>query len=167
MATTYELIMSGTCSGTSSTLNSIPTTYTDLVLVINYSFGGSYGGYNNALQVNGGNATHSTTVVGGNGSTASSSYQASNTEWLMSFPIGSPTTQASGIVVAHFNNYANTNIYKPVLIRHNVPLSSAPGLQQGIGLYHSTTAINSITIKGNSGSTLAEGTMYLYGIKAA
>lgn len=170
MATgTYEPIMTSTISAgaTSITLSSIPNTYTDLRLVINYSFGSSYGGYNAAMYVNGGNATHSITEFGGNGSSASVGRQSGGTQWLMTFPTGSPTTPGTGVILADFINYADTSVYKTALIRHNVPASVAPGLQQSVVLYQSNTAINSITLIGNSGSQLAEGTLSLYGIKAA
>lgn len=165
---TYEYIMTATCSGSSTTLSSIPQTYTDLVLVINYSFGSSYGGYNAGLQVNGGNASHSTTVIGGAGSGSVGSWNQVNAgAWLTTFPCGSPTTPGSGIIYAHFNNYSNTTHNKFVLLNHSVPMSAAPGQQQQVGIYQSNNAITSISVIGNTGSQLAEGTMTLWGIKAA
>jgi hypothetical protein len=165
---TYEYIMTATVGGTATTLSNIPQTYTDLVLIINYSFGGSYGGYNAGLYVNGGNANHSTTVIGGAGSGSVNSWnQVNNTLWLTTFPCGSPTTPGSGMIMAHFNNYSNSTYNKFVLINHSVPMSVAPGQQQNIGIYQSSNPITSITVIGNSGSQLAEGTMTLWGIKAA
>jgi hypothetical protein len=170
MAATYEPIMTGTISGSpaSFTLSSIPSTYTDLVFVANYSFGGSFGGYNNALYVNGANATHSALSIGTSGAAAPSTYKQNNaSSWLTSTVAGSPTTPGTGLFIAHFLNYTNSNMYKTVFIRHNVPSSSAPGVMQFVATYASTSAISSITIIGNSGSPLAEGTVTLYGIKAA
>ncbi len=171
MPFTYESIMTGTISGTptSFTLSSIPSTYTDLVLVAQFSFGSSYGGNNYAMYVNGDTSTlYSVSEVGGSGATIGTGRQSGVGNWLLSFPTGSPTTAYSGLLIGQFNSYANTNINKTAIIRTNVPANDlAPGLQLTAALYRSSSAISSITLIGNSGSTLATGKFTLYGIKAA
>lgn len=171
MPSTYQSIVTGTLSGTptSFTLSSIPSGYTDLVLVAQFTFGSSYGGNNYAMYVNGDTSTlYSVSEVGGSGASIGTGRQSGVANWLLSFPTGSPTTADSGLIIGHFNNYANTNINKTAMIRTNVPANDlAPGLQLTAALYRSSSAITSITLIGNSGSTLATGKFTLYGIQAA
>jgi hypothetical protein len=161
-ANTYTPIFTTTLSSTASsvTFSSIPSTYTDLILVCNplSTSGDTY------IQFNGDTATnYSSTVLYGNavpaiGSTRTSSDSKIYLDWQAT----STTTGATSYIVS-INNYANTTTYKTTLGRGNQP---SAGVDVIVGLWRSTSAINSIKI--TAVGTLQIGTTYsLYGILAA
>ena len=165
MAKTYEPIATYTAPSAqaSYTFSSIPSTYTDLVLVANCknSVGATYG---LLLQYNGDTtANYSTTLLWGNGSTASSfryttTYSAAFTGWAGS-------TNFSPLII-NIQNYANTTTYKTTISR-----SSDAGDRVGsmVSLWRKTPeAINSIKVQFEpSANIAADSTFTLYGIKAA
>lgn len=63
-------------------------------------------------------------------------------------------------------NYSNTTTYKTVLAKASLPSTEVVAR---VGLWRSTSAINTVQIKGNgAGNLLAAGmTATLYGIKSA
>ena len=164
---TYTKIASYTTTGspTTYTMSSIPSDYTDLILVSNFSFNAPN---NFGMYVNGDTSSiYSTTNLGSAGSGATSGRQSGVSNWLLSYQIGSPTT-SPGEMVLHFMDYSNTTTYKTVLARVDAAVATYPGVQVISGLYASTSAISSITFIGNSGSTINAGTTFtLYGIEAA
>jgi hypothetical protein len=164
MPSTYEPIATVTASGGSSSqlvMSSIPSTYTDLVLVcsINYDSTSS----NILLRYNGDSGSnYSTTLIAGNGSSATSTrYSNSSSGWLTDYYGGTANEPFTKII--QIMNYANMTTYKTALGRSS---SASREAEAGVGLWRSTSAITSITlISGanfNSGSTFT-----LYGIKAA
>lgn len=165
---TYESLATYTTTGTptSYTMSSIPQGYTDLVLVGNFYFNAPN---NFGMYVNGDTSTlYSTTNLGANGSTASSGRQSGVGNWLLSYQIGSPVAIGTGIMVAHFQNYSNTIMNKTIVTRVDTATGTYPGVQAIVGLYRSNSAITSITVVGNSGSLIGDGSTFtLYGIKAA
>jgi hypothetical protein len=162
VARTYEPIAS--TAFTSSTaqveFTSIPGTYTDLVL-IGISRGGSL---SQALNFNGvggvGNTTYSQTRLYGTGSSAASDRYSNASQIDVSH-----TTSATSLAIAKIaiQQYANTNVFKTVLVEHAAPENAA---LRTVGLFRSTNAITSIKLFPYAG-TYAEGTFSLYGIKAA
>lgn len=73
-----------------------------------------------------------------------------------------------GLGIADIIDYANTNKYKTVKAMGGAPTndSSASWLLQTSGLWLSTSAINSVTVFSQTGSTLVAGSTFaLYGIK--
>lgn len=168
MAVTYDFIKQVNISGnpTGVSITDIPQTYTDLRIIVKFDFNDAYGNYNYACYVNGASPTHSTTVLGSAGSSSSSARQSNVSAWLLSFPTGSPTEPWTGTLDIELFNY--TSPYnKTGLIRTGVPKSSAPGLQLGAVLAQTSGGIYEFTLIGNTGSTLQNGTLILYGIKAA
>jgi len=167
MASTYTPIATTTLgsAAASYTFSSIPSTYTDLVLVGNASTTVANGSI--TMQFNGDTGTnYSYTFLYGTGSAAGSS-RSSNAQiiGLMGFaaqvPIGD---RAMGI--AQLQNYSNTSTYKTVLVRNTPSVSST--VEAAVGLWRSTSAINSITILAISGASIASGSTFtLYGIAAA
>jgi hypothetical protein len=158
---TYTPIATTTLGSAASTvtLSSIPSTYTDVILVC----AGSASGDGVALRFtfnSDSGANYSQTYIEGNGTSASSSRQSSQsylqlTNWYISS--GSSNSQI------HLQNYSNTTTYKTVLARKtNVETAGA-----NVGLWRSTSAINSITIVTSSGTISAGSTFTLYGIAAA
>ena len=159
MPSTYTPIATQTTSGSVSSVSftSIPSTYTDLICVINGSFSsaqGTYVRYNNDSGSN-----YSSTYIFGNGSTASSN-RASNDVWTALGYLG--TDQSNSIFSVL--NYANTTTYKTGIGRGNTAgtLTFAT-----VGLWRSTAAINRIDISPTSGTITSGSTFTLYGIKAA
>lgn len=157
---TYTLIASNTLGSgaTSLTFSSIPQTYTDLILICN---GNTSANANNYLQFNSDTGSnYSATRGSGDGSAASSTRNSNQTQMLLDgFGYWTSTYGANKII--HIMDYANTTTYKSVLTRAN----STVGTDTLIGLWRSTSAIN--TIKFNSDSTLQAGSIFkLYGIEA-
>jgi len=163
MPATYESIATQTLlSNTASvTFSSIPSTYTDLVLVIN---GDAIGGNNNlSLRVGNGSidsgANYSYTRLYGFSTTAGSG-RASNT--TKGGQLGWGTNQSS--VIYQFMNYSNTATNKTVLGRG----TDTAIVDLGITLWRSTVAINTIQLFMDSAENLKSGSTFtLYGIKAA
>ncbi len=165
MPATYEPIATTTASGSTSsiTFSSISSAYTDLVLVSNLGTVGGGDAY--IMQVNGDTgANYSRTYLSGNGS---STYSGRNTgeTWINLQNQDNPTSNAGAYVqISHFMNYANTTTYKTVIGRSN---QGGSGTTAAVGLWRSTSAINSITMRTVSTNFASGSTFTLYGIKAA
>lgn len=169
MPTTYEPIATTTLGSAASsvTFSSIPSTYTDLILVVS---GSSTTGTNARMRVGNGSvdtgSNYSFTSLDGNGTSALSYRFTSETsyamEWYSQFSTapGNVTTE-----ITHIMNYANTTTYKSILVRSNLV---ATGVSAGVGLWRSTSAINVLNYFCASATTFAAGfTATLYGVKAA
>jgi hypothetical protein len=159
MPATYEAIATQTIGSAqaSVTFSSIPSTYTDLVLVVagtNTTSAQSIG-----VTFNGDTGTnYSRTAVYGDGSSALS-IRTANGAALDAVYYG--TTQGNGII--NIMNYANTTTFKTVILRSNDTTSA---LNATVGLWRNTAAITSLTL--TAATTLAaNSTFNLYGIKAA
>ena len=158
MASTYTPIATTTLgsAAASYTFSSIPSTYTDLVLigvgtlatagVLNIKFNGDT------------SSLYSRTELYGDGSSAAS-YRES-TQSTQNF--ANWDTTGSNFTMS-LQNYSNTSVYKTCLTRYNRPASLVAA---NVILYRSTTAISSLTITG--GSNIATGSTFtLYGILAS
>ena len=162
MALTYQPIATQTLSGTAATitLSSIPSTYTDLVLIV-----APIGTASLQIQTtmnNDNSALYSYTGISGNG-TSAESYRASGRTYILPDYYYSVTT-SGGYVQYNFMNYANTTTYKTVLMRSS---NAGTAAMANVGLYRSTSAINRIDLTA-SASTFAAGSQFtLYGITAA
>ncbi len=167
MPNTYVALDTKTISTTvaSVTFTSIPSGYTDLILVADATTAVANGSI--TLQFNGDTSTnYSYTALYGTGS-AAGSLRASNAAiigflgYAAQVPVG---TRAMGI--AQIQNYSNTTTNKTVLIRNTPAVSST--VEAAVGLWRSTAAINSITVLPISGASIgANSTFTLYGIANA
>lgn len=159
---TYTPIATTTVSGTSYTFSSIPSTYTDLILVnfIGNATGAGAGGIQ--IRYNGDTGSnYSWTYLVGTGSSAVSG-RSSGTY----FDIGmtNNTTDFSQ-VICQIQNYSNTTTYKTTMSRS---ASAATEVSANVSLWRSTSAINSITVTKADGANFKSGTtLTLYGITAA
>lgn len=159
---TYSTIATTTVSSAANTvtLSSIPSTYTDLILIV---AGTTSAGTTHSvtIRVNGDTGNnYSVTLLDGNGS-ATASYRESNQSNLNLGIFATPNQSNS---IFHFQNYANTTTHKTVLGRGNNPNGY---VRLGVGVWRNTAAINSVSIF-NGATTFAVGTtMTLYGIAAA
>jgi len=163
MASTYTPIATTTLGSAASsyTFSSIPSTYTDLVLITNH--GVSVATANFYIRVNGDSGTnYSYTRIKGNGSSASSD-RGANTNQIV-FDGDGASTGVTNVNVINFQNYANTSTNKAIMGRSGDATYSTAALAC---LWRSTSAINSITI-GISGYNFVTNSQFtLYGIKAA
>ena len=163
---TYEAIATQTLGSAASsvTFNSIPSTYTDLVLVCQPIAATASDG---AIRVNSDTGSnYSITSVYGTGS-AAGSYRRSNATFIdYNYYAGISTTFANQSLI-HFMNYSNTTTYKTVLLN---PRNANFAAESIVGLWRSTSAITSITLGANSGFSInfsIGSTFSLYGILAA
>lgn len=165
MASTYEPIASTTLgsAAASVTLSSLPSTYTDLVVVL-WGKGNDTNARSHAIRFNSDTGSnYSVTLLDGNGSTASSSRASSQ---VLAF-VGamSRSTDSPSPTIVHVMSYANTNVYKTVLSASAV---SELNVRRYVNLWRSTSAIDSITWLRNDGTNIAAGSQIaVYGIKAA
>jgi hypothetical protein len=163
MPKTYEPIATQTLVSSSSTItfSSIPSTYTDLILVINGQ--GSVRVDANVRVGNGSVDTgtnYSRTGLSGNGTAASSYRVASETSWV----VDSVADSGGCLATLQIMNYANTTTNKSALARIAATISYSRAVAY---LWRSTAAINIITITAPSSTYLAGSVFTLYGIKAA
>lgn len=163
MPRTYEPIATQilTANATSVTFSSIPSSYTDLILIFN----GTNATSNNGLRLrfNSDSGTnYSTTYLYGNGSSAVSERTTNTTGGQIATDIAS--TQATSI--AHIMNYSNTTTFKTFLGRGS---SAANFADAQVSLWRNTAAITSVTVLLGAGtSNFSTGSTFtLYGIKAA
>ena len=163
MPATYEPIATTTLgsAAASYTFSSIPSTYTDLVLILS----GNYTAASDSspsFRLNGDSASnYSVTVLNGDGTSASSFRETSQTQMIL----GSMQSTISNSIF-NLMNYANTTTFKTVISRGN---NSTNRARAYVGLWRNTAAITSIEVLANAGGpNFATGTTFtLYGIKSA
>jgi len=162
---TYTKIASTTLGSTAAsvTFSSIPATYTDLVLVMNYfSTASEYP----MIQFNSDTATnYSFTEMYGNGGSAASLRQSNiNGIWVGYGAYSQAGNTNPGTIIVNIQNYANATTYKTTVSRAN----SGIGAEATVGLWRNTAAINTIVLKHQTATTyMAGSTFNLYGIAAA
>lgn len=162
---TYEPIATYTAPSLQSeiTFSSIPSTYTDLVLVFQ-GVRGSGPDLDLCLRFNtdSGN-NYSNTVLRGAGGVVASYRNTSQSVMRIGVITADLTTLKTNIM-----NYANTATYKTVVSRQDSQNTSY-GHQATSGLWQSTSAINSITLRNQPGfGSFETGCIAtLYGIAAA
>jgi hypothetical protein len=163
MPSTYEPIATNTLvsAATTVTFSSIPSTYTDLVLVTNIKDASTYA----LLRVGNGSvdtgSNYSRTYLLSVGASGVSQRTANATSWYLS--AGASEYDYN---VHNLQNYANTTTYKTSIERAT---TSADGTYTSANLWRSTSAINIISIISATGTaSLAAGSIFtLYGIAAA
>lgn len=163
-SSTYTPIATTTLSSAAATytFSSIPSTYTDLVLICSYfkSATNTLGGYVNGDT----GSNYSQTTLFGSGTTAYSLRETSATTWYFVDGAASSTTNPN-IYILNFQNYSNTTTYKTVIGKGG---EAANGAGADACLWRSTAAINSITITTRGFGNLNTGSTFtLYGIAAA
>lgn len=153
---TYEAIATQTLgsAAASVTFSSIPSTYTDLIVIVTTTTGGDL-----SWRINTDTGTnYSQTAIYGYSSLGSARQSNGTSHWLN---YGSNGGNFVGII--QLSNYANTNVFKTHILRDNANGSTTDVMT---GLWRSTAAISTLTFI--PPSTFAVGTtISLYGIKAA
>lgn len=158
---TYTPIATQTLGGATSaiTFASIPSTYTDLVLILDGTVSSNCG---IQLKFNSDSGTnYSFTRMTGDGTTASSD-RSSNAAFM---ELGYYVSTARNMNILQIMNYANTTTYKTVLNRANAQTTNI-GAQAYVELWRSTAAINTISLNA-SGNFVTGTTATLYGIASA
>ena len=163
MATTYEPIATTTLGSAASsiTFSSIPSTYTDLRLIVTGTPAAASRG---SLVFNGDTATnYSRTTLNGDGTTATSS-RATSAAYIL---LGLTDSAAIQFWQSDIFSYAgSTN--KTVLGIVSSDNNGSGFTTSQVGLWRSTSAITSVTFKTYDGANFNAGTTAtLYGIKAA
>ena len=167
---TYTPIATYTVSSpvSSYTFNSIPGTYTDLVLVIQtkHSSTGGGSGYWVQCQINGDaspNTNYSNTYLRGSGAAVNSARYSNRTEGMF---LGLCDDTQFGVYTTSFQNYSNTTTYKTCISRGS---SATDSVMAQVSLWRSTAAITSLKVWLENGSVnmVTGSTLSLYGISAA
>lgn len=165
-APTYVKLASNTLSGAAAsiTFSNVPQSYTDLILVVDYSLNVS----NSSLfvRLNGDTGSnYSYTRMSGTGSAASSGRGTSSDQARITADTTAQSASTRQIVTINLMNYNNSTTYKTFLSRYN----STGGVEAFVDLWRSTAAVTSVQIKGYDGTAIIESgaTFTLYGIKAA
>lgn len=151
-------------SATSYTFSSIPSTYTDLVLVVSATL--VSGGLDLGIQYNGDTSTnYSTTLLSGDGTNATSYGESNSARGLLDYNGTPSTTAGAHILIVNVMNYANTTTYKTSISRSS---RASGGIDANAVLWRSTAAINAVKILSTNTNSIASGsTLTLYGISAA
>lgn len=165
---TYEPIATTTLTSVSAiTFSSIPSTYTDLRLVLVGRNERASTSTNVAMRFNSDTGTnYSHTFIDGNGTTASSGRGTSATNISLYFTPG--TTVASGIfslITVDIFSYAGST-YKTTLGTNSFDLNGSGNVRDIVGLWRSTSAITQIDLTVTNNFSIGT-TATLYGIKAA
>jgi hypothetical protein len=165
MPTSTEIPIATTTLGGSVstyTFSSIPSTYTDLVLVTNLTSGSNANIY---FRVNGDTASnYSSTFLSGDGTSANSARTSNVAQGTATWTGASMNTNFT-TCVANFMNYSNATTYKTFITRY----AGYNTVNQGeatavVNLWRSTAAINSITVLSLSPNYSNGSTLTLYGI---
>jgi hypothetical protein len=165
---TYTPLYSQTLSANTAsiTFSNIPTTYTDLNLVV----GGitTTTGYSFTLSVNGDTASvYSQTLISSNGTNLQPARytNAANTSMYIGGWVNGYDSTAPSTLYVDFMNYSNITTNKTILWRSG---ASNRNVESGVMLWRNTSPITTITISSQGGANMASGSTFtLYGIKAA
>ena len=160
MPRTYEPIATTTLTALTATVtfSSIPSTYTDLILVSNAAAASGY----LIIRVNGDTGTnYSRTNLYGTGSAVASNRGTSQT-FLLAPDAGTSVPYMS---ITQIMNYSNTTTHKTAIQR---TANMTGNIYATVGLWRNTAAITSISVGTDDSSNMSVGnTFTLYGIKAA
>ena len=161
MAVTYTPIATANGTGSSSTIDftSIPSTYTDLRIVV---FMKQSSGYTYSIRFNsdGGSNYSNTQHWGPNGSTTWTERAINQTE----FNVGDINSSNGASSIIDVMNYSNSVKQKSILVNHNDVGNTR--VYNKVALWRSTSAINAIKIMGG-GNFTTDTRVTIYGIAAA
>lgn len=170
MPDTFTLIASTTLGSAQAniSLNSIPSTYTDLCLKV--SSRGASTGTLVLVQFNSSASGYQARWLDGDGSAASSGNNNSTLQNLMAWTQSSSTTASTfGNFELYIPNYAGSN-NKPISSDYVNENNATGGIAYGLlaNLWSNSAAINSITLSIFGGTNFAaNSSAYLYGVKSS
>lgn len=164
MTATYDKIATQTLGSSTATVtfSSIDTTYTDLYVVVNATVTGSGDAY---MRVGNGSidtgSNYSRTWLIGSGTSALSGRESSQT--FLYLNVNGINASDKITYNISLNNYSNTTTNKTVLFRNGY---SQTDVVAAVGLWRSTSAINTINFVRTANAWDTGSTFTLYGIKA-
>jgi hypothetical protein len=148
---------------------SIPSTYTDLVLVVSGRSGAAYTRRTINFTINGSSTTtdYADKYLLGSGSAASSATDASGTQGYLTVwdaPAALATASTFSNCQIYIPNYASTSTYKSVSV-DGVGEDNITAAYMGLtaGIYQQNTAITSLSVA-TQGSFVQYSSAYLYGV---
>ena len=149
-----------TSNAASITFSSIPSGYTDLVLISRLQNANANAPY---IRINGDTGTtYSQTYLEGNGTTAVGARAGTQSFGYLNL---NSDPGNNGFIIINFMNYKNTTNNKTYLAQVS---NAANAVDTVTGLWRSTAAIDTILLaSSNGGNYLAGSTATLYGILAA
>jgi hypothetical protein len=168
MPITYTPIATTTVTSSVTTVNfnSIPQTYTDLIIVQSAFVANQY---DSRIQFNGDTATnYSWTVLFGSGSAAGSYRESNKTALPTGYYSQIDVSPAATSFIIQIMNYSNATTFKTVLTRGNNP-ATGRGVDAIVGLWRKTPeAITSIALSTTGAHQYTSGSTFtLYGIAKA
>lgn len=150
-------------SVTTVTVSSIPSSFTDLLILASLRDDGSGTNHYLSLKFNGGATSYVSKNLWGNGGSAD--WSSSANEYLEQFVTGAGATA---------NTFSNIQIYVPNYALSNQKSFNYDGVSEtnsasawqtiGAGLWENTSAITSFTLGNNSGSFVSGSVVSVYGI---
>ena len=167
---TYEPIATQTLGSAAATVtfSSIPSTYTDLVLVTSLKSSATPSAYSPTIYFNGDtDKTHySYTAMYSDGSSAVSFRWTTSTSTQHGAMAIATSASNFNTGIINIQNYSNSTTYKPILTRSG---DTANVSYATTGQWLNTAAITSLSLYGGDGNKdfTASSTFTLYGIKAA
>ena len=165
MPATYEPIATTTVAVATSaiTFSSIPSTYTDLKIVVN-----AFTSSDLKLTFNNDSATnYSQTSLYGNGTSAASIRQSNASFVYFDYGSGTGSSTIPVLWTADTFSYAGST-YKTSLLTASNDVNGGGAVERQVCLWRSTSAINRIDLTSGTALGLLIGTTAtLYGIKAA
>lgn len=158
MTATYSTIQTYTIPSltTAFTLSSIPSTYTDLVLVFAGGTAAPTGVY---VRFNGDSGSNYSTTRASGYAVGKNSSRASNQSRV---EIGG-SWSSTNLMTINLQNYSNTSITKTGICRTS---DGTDTVAQSVILWRNTAAINSIAFSTDATNFTAGTVITLYGIKA-
>jgi hypothetical protein len=159
---TYEAIATTTLSSATNSVNftSIPATYTDLVLIGDFTC--SANGTNAGIYFNSSTGSVSQTSMYGSSTTAGS-YRLTGYSNIF-FGAGGDVANNRQNIIVSIANYSNSTTNKTCLIRYNT-VSNA--VMEVVGMRNNTAAITAVNLTTQAGNYNSGSTFTLYGITAA
>ena len=168
MAATYEPIATSTLvsAASSITFTSIPSTYTDLIMVFNGDLSSITGA---AIRVGNGSLdtgyNYSLTRIWGKAGNSYGSSRESGSIDSLRWDYWAAGNGYQRNAIFHFQNYSNTSTYKTILSTTTITGTETVAT---VGMWRSTSAINQISLMLAGATTYTAGsTATIYGIKAA
>jgi len=169
---TYEPISTQTLSTAVATVtfSSIPQTYTDLICLVEGR--DSRADFDDGVSIRFNSdtaANYSWMVLGGDGTSGTSTRLNNTTSMLGRIISASATANARSNLILHINNYSNTTTYKTLLERFNEPPTGGADYFMALvlALWRNTAAITTLSFFSEGGNFNTGCTFTLYGIKAA
>lgn len=167
MANTFELISGSTLGSSQSsyTFSSIPSTYTDLKLMVSArQDSGIYNYADGRITINGGGTAVTAKEIYGE---ASIPVAGSSTSIYVAVSTSTNTANSFSSTDFYFPNYTSAlnKSFSADIVTEGNNTSQATTLKAF--LWSNTSAITSITLLPSSGNFIAQSSFYLYGIKSS